>query len=243
MDSIAVGQVFAPENGECALSPSPYDTVFENCLFVGNAPMSDFFDSLSYWRRESPMLLEKTTFFYNTNFGIYENNYIPTSSSSTHPYMGEGEKRAKLTIEEAVRETGVKIVVLCFSVVNDLPVYGDEENCHIKAASDMGKLVLNLKRSFNDISVVVLSSPPISSKATYMKTINNEKIKLYNEELEKVCTSNGGDFIDISAMLSNEENALKADFSADNYYKLNQDGCKVLLSALRYYAKERKGEI
>ena len=62
MDSIAAGQVFAPENGECALSPSPYDTVLENCLFVGNAPMSDFFDSLSFWRRESPKLLEKTTF-------------------------------------------------------------------------------------------------------------------------------------------------------------------------------------
>ncbi len=243
MDSVASGQVFVPESGECILSPSPYDTVFDNCLFVGNAPMNDFFDSLSFWRRENPKLLEKSTFFYNTNFGIYENNYIPVSSSSTHPSLSDGEKKVKLTIEEAVRETGVKMVVLCFSVVNDLPIYGDEENCHIKAASDMGKLILNLKKSFGDISVVALSSPPISSKATYMKTINNEKIKLYNEELERVCTLNGGDFIDISTLLSNEESALKTEFSADNYYKINQDGCKALFAALRHYAKERKGVI
>lgn len=243
MDSIALGTVFTPEREECVVSPSPYDTVFENCLFVGNCYMSDFFNSLSLWRRENPKLLEKSIPFYNTNFGIYENNYTPISSTSTHPSLNHGNESKKLTIEEAVRLSGAKRVVIGFSVVNDLPVYGDEENCHIKAAHDMGKLILSLKKAFGEIAVAVLSSPPISANAVQMKTINNEKIKAYNEELKKACITNGGDYIDTTELFSNVDNALKSEFSSNNYTGINESGCKVVLSALRYYAKERKGEI
>lgn len=244
IDSVASGKVYTPENSESNVAKSPYDTVYENCLFVGNTVMCDFYKTVEIWRESSSELFSRSYFFCNENFGVYENNYTkPSLASSHHPVLEYGDESVKCTVEEAVEKTGVSRVVFCLAGINDLPVYGDEENCHVKTAAEMAKLIRSLKEKFYGLSVVVLSTPPISDSSTQMKSVNNQKISQLNEEMSRVCTENGADFIDISSLMCNEKGALKEEFCSDGYCKLTEKGCKVILAALRYYAKERKGEI
>ena len=144
---------------------------------------------------------------------------------------------------EGVEKTGAERVVFCLAGINDLPIYGDEENCHVKTAKEMSKLVKSLKARFYGLSIVIISTPPVSSEATFMKSVNNQKIALLNEEMSRMCTESGADFIDVSSLLCDENGALKAEFCSDKYCKINEEGCKMILASLRYYAKERKGEI
>ncbi|MBE6648240.1 MAG: hypothetical protein E7614_01825 [Ruminococcaceae bacterium] len=250
MDSLGTGAVYLPANTSAPTEPSPYDTVYENCLFVGNSIMCDFYESMTKWQKEQPKLFEKVNFFCNENFSVYENNYSnPNYASSIFPTINVKDemtgdpKDVKCTVETAVEHYGAELVVFCLAGINDLPVYGDEENCHVKAASEMGRLIKNLKNKFPDVSIVVLSAPPISSEATPMKSINNEKIKGLNEELLRVCTGNSADFIDMTSIFSDENGSLKKEFCADNYCKLTEDGCKAILASLRFYASKRKGEL
>ncbi len=243
IESVSPGSVYIPESGECETTDHPYYTVYNNCLFVGNSVMCDFYSAVVSWRKGDPSLFEKSYFFCNQNFGVYENNYTEVSSSSTHPSLVIGDEEIKCTVEDAVEKTKAKMVVFCLAGVNDLPVYGDEENCQVKTASDMGKLISALKNRFPQITVAVLSTPYISSSAAHMKSLNNEKIKLLNEELSSVCVENGADFIDMQTLISDENGALKAEYCADNYCRINESGCKVILASLKYYAGMKKGEI
>lgn len=244
IDSIACGNVYSPTDVECSISKSPYDTVFDNCLFVGNTVMCDFYKSVELWREKEKNFFGSASFFCNENFSVYENNYTnPELASSHHPTVLFEGKDLKCTVEDAVEKTGVSRVVICLAGINDLPVYGDEANCHTKTANEMSKLVRALKKRFSTISVIVVGTPPISSTATHMKSVNNEKIALLNEELRKACTENGADFIDVFPLLSGDDGALKEEYCSDGYCKLTESGCKVILASLRYYAKERKGEI
>lgn len=243
MDSVACGKVYSPDSFECDVKPTPYDTVYDNCLFVGNTVMCDFYKSVELWR-ESADVFPKSYFFCNENFGVYENNYVNSSvASSHHPVLKYEDESFKCSVEEAVEKTGVSRVVFCLAGINDLPIYGDEENCHVKTASEMAKLIRSLKEKFYGLSVVVVGTPPISSGATYMKSVNNEKIAQLNGELRKVCTESGADFIDVSLVLCDENGALKQEYCSDGYCKINEKGCVAILASLRYYAKERKGEI
>ncbi len=278
-NSVAKGEIYQAEAEETILSPNSYDTVFEDCLFVGNRIMCDFYSSLSQWKKNSPKLLENSLFFCTENFSVYENNYSdPESSTTPFPTItvkryvndesdsndksySKNRRKAssveqseisseaeyeivtfKCDVATAVFEYGVKRVVICLAGINDLPVYGDEENCHKKTASEMGKLVKELKSSFEGLSIVVLSVPPISSDSMYMKSINNEKIDMLNEELSVVCTENGADFLQISHLLKDSKGGLKSEYCEDGYCKLNEEGSKIILSSLRYYAKKIKGE-
>ncbi len=244
MDSVACGKLYYPESPDCAISISPYDTVFDNCLFVGNGIICDFYKAVELWRESSKGLLDKSYFFCNENFSVYENNYTDsTLPSSHHPTIEYNGEILKCTVEEAVEKTNVGRIVFCLAGINDLPVYGDEENCHIKTANEMAKLIKTLKEKYFGLSVVVLGTPPISADSTQMKSVNNVKIAQLNEELSKVCTESGADFIDVSKLLCDENGALKKEFCYDGYSKLNESGCKAILASLRYYAKERKGEI
>ena len=244
IDSVAPGMVYVPQIQEdCITTSVSVDTVYENCLFVGNSVMCDFYNHVSLWRKTDPMLFSKSYFFCNQNFGVYENNYTKVSASSTHPTVKIGDEEVKCTVEDAVEKTGASHVVLCLAGVNDLPVYGDEENCHKKTAADMEKLILSLKKRFGDITVTVISTPYMSASALSMKSVNNEKIKALNDELIVACTKSGAYFIDISTLIADENNCLKPEYSADNYCRINESGCKVILSSLRYYAEKRKGEI
>jgi hypothetical protein len=244
IDSVASGKEYIPEIQSESLSKSPYDTVYNNCLFVGGSVMCDFYKSVLSWRDSSAELLSGARFFCNESFGVYENNYIdPAVSSSHHPTVERGKETFKCTVEDAIEYTGAERVVFCLAGINDLPVYGDEENCHIKTANEMAKLVKALKKRYHNLSIIVISAPPISAGATYMKSVNNEKIALLNSEMSRLCVENGADFINVSSFLCDENGALKGEYCSDGYCKINEEGCKVLLSSLRYYAKERKGEI
>ncbi len=267
LDSIAKGEVYRAEKGDTSISYNSYDTVFEDCLFVGNRIMCDFYSSVSKWRETIPALFEDSYFYCNENFSVYENNYLdPEDPTTSFPkitvkkYIDESDSESKTQSEKesevkyemvtfkcdvktAVEQYGVKKVVFCLAGINDLPIYGDEENCHKKTASEMGKLIRELKSSIAGLTIVVLSVPPISSGSTYMKSINNEKIDMLNDELSVVCTENGADFLQISHLLKASGGSLKDEFCEDGYCKLNGEGCKVILSSLRYYAQKRKGEI
>jgi hypothetical protein len=244
MDSVACGNLYSPENPECTIGISPYDTVFDNCLFVGSGVICDFYKAVGLWRESAKGILGKSIFFCNENFSVYENNYTsPELASSHHPTVEYNGENIKCTVEDAIEKTGVDRVVFCLAGINDLPIYGDEENCHVKTANEMAKLIRKLKEKFLGLSIVVVSTPPISAEATQMKSINNKKISQLNEELSKVCTESGADFIDASKLLCDENGALKKEFCYDGYCKLNEAGCRAILASLRYYAKERKGEI
>lgn len=244
IDSVACGNVYKPTETECETVKSPYDTVFDNCLFVGNTVMCDFYKSVTVWRDESPDIFSGSTFFCGENFGVYANNNTSTElAESYHPIMEGEDGTKKRTVEDAVEITGANRVVFCMAGISDLPIYGDEENCHIKTANEMAKLIHALKETKKEISIVVISAPPISADSTQMKSLNNQKIAQLNEELSRVCTESGADFIDSFSLFCDENGALKREYCADRYCKLNEDGCKVLLASIRYYAKERKGEI
>lgn len=92
-----------------------------------------------------------------------------------------------------------------------------------------------------DVTVTVLSVPPVTRKFCEARGFDIAAWNRLNPALAEVCTARGLDFIDFSASVSDGDGYLREDCSSDQAMHLNENGYAAWLDALYAYAAERMG--
>lgn len=103
------------------------------------------------------------------------------------------------------------------------------------------RLITNLKESFSEVEVIVITAPPKIASSwlpTYVtnRSFGNERIGEFVTALIAMCNENGVPYVDIYGALKNESGALPDDFCRDGYIHLNNAGAKVVVDALYAFA-------
>ncbi|MBQ7647178.1 MAG: SGNH/GDSL hydrolase family protein [Clostridia bacterium] len=215
-------------------SGGPEDQFYNDSVFVGNSIMLGFSNYAKKTRNseETKGYLGSAKFFCGGSFGVY-NNARPIKEDSTHPeYQGK-----KYTVEDAIGVMGSKTVYLNLMGLNDLAMYGDPDNCSVKCAQDMAKLMENIHSRYPDVKIVVLSATYLT-KDRYYASLNNRNLSLLNAELLKYCNEKGYDFVDIASAMLGSDGFMKNEYSSDDYCHLNKKGYKVWTDTLYAYARE-----
>lgn len=200
------------------------DAYFDNAVFVGDSIMLGF---RNYAMKRQDTFLSGPQFLAAGSFSV-NNALWPVDDKSVHPvYRGEQHQ-----IWDSIAMMGSKRVFLMLGM-NDLNINGVEGTC-----SKYEELVDKIKETDPDAEIHIMSMTYIlHGKETGM--LQNDIIRQYNEELEKLAGEKGWGFVDISQPLADENGDLAVEYCSDDFAHQRPEAYDVWVSVLRDYAGRR----
>ncbi len=232
-----------PDNPELTIptkvTASSADTFFDGSIFVGNSIMLKYRNFVNKYRASSvPDFLGTSEFFCGGSFGVYHNNHTPADKEGS---VNPAYKGVKYSVQDMVGVANPKRVFLNLAGLNDMGIYASASTCAEETAKEMIKLIKDIRTSYPNVEVVVLSTTYMIKSYNSMPKLNNENLSIMNNLVLDYCNSNGIDYVDISTLLT--ENGCLADkYCSDptsGGCHLNDSGCLVWTGLLRYYAEQK----
>ena len=175
----------------------------------------------NYCTRSEEETLKSIKFLAAGNFSAH-NALWEVSSKSVHP-LYQGEQRP---VWESVSLIGAKNIFICVGL-NDLNIDDKTCDCYQQVISNI--LELSPKVNINIISM------PYTLKDQGVGKLNNDEIRIYNEQLQKMAAENGWGFVNIAPLLADEEGNLKDEYCSDGFLHQNPEAYKIWTQALRQY--------
>ncbi len=202
------------------------NTYFSNAVFVGDSIMEGF-QTYCLGRRSNPFLAQ-FNFLCRVSFSLH-NAFWPISSKTKHPIY-QGTQRY---IWDSVQMVGARQVYMMFGQ-NDLDMGNDsvEKYC---------QLIAKIKEQSPEASFVIMSMTyTLAGKGK--GPINNDNIRVFNTEMQRVAAENGWDFIDMTTPLSDGNGNLRPDYCSDHYVHLTNAAYGTWAGVLREYAARKIAE-
>lgn len=179
------------------------DGYFDDAVFVGDSISLKLRNYVYKQRADDPSFLGGAQFLTVGGLGS-GNVQLPITADSLHPsYNGE-----KMMLEDSVAASGAKKVYIMFGM-NDIVPYGIDG-----AIENLDALIGKILKKSPDARIAVQSVTPILENRQ-QKNLNNPNILLYNERLEALCDARGYDFLDIGALMRDENDALIYEYCGD----------------------------
>lgn len=197
------------------------DEFFRDSVFVGDSVMYGF---EKYITRKGEDFLGNPKFLTIGNFAV-RLNLEPISNQSTHPFY----KGTKCTIEQAVMLMEAKKVFLFFGL-NDIAISGID-----KTVENYYNCIQKIREKSPDVQIYILSATYIAS-GSEKSYLNNDNIRILNQQLEGNSTTWGVGYIDIATYLSDNQGCLAAQYCSDGYVHLNESAYDIWVQVLRNYA-------
>ena len=203
------------------------DAYFDNAVFVGDCIM---LGCRNYALKRQDTFLSRPQFLAAGSFSV-NNALWPVDDKSVHPvYRGEQHQ-----IWESIAMMGSKRVFLMLGM-NDLNINGVEGTC-----KKYEELVDNIKETDPDAEIHIMSMTYIlHGKEVGM--LQNDIIRQYNQELEKLAEEKGWGFVDISQPLADENGDLAVEYCSDDFAHQRPEAYDVWVSVLRDYARRQLDE-
>ncbi len=219
------------------------DGYFDDSVFVGNSIMLHYKNYVADKRVALPDLLGNAKFFAAASFSLYNNKHQkPTDKDCALPvYRGE-----KLNIMQAVEAMEAKTVYLSLMALNDIALYKDGETGVNETFELFKELVADLKESFPNINIVVMSNTYLHKSSSGMKKLNNTTVNNLNNKVLEYCNANGYDYIDVTQVLVDTEGCLGTEFCSDVGASvschLNSTAYNAWTEILRDYAEKKAAD-
>lgn len=173
---------------------------FDDTAFVGDSVSV----MLAYYQA-STQALGGAQFFAAGSLSA-ANALWDVSSRSVHPsYNG-----TKMLVEDCIMYSGAKKVYIMLGM-NDIGIYSlDPSIEHYK------ELVARIKAKSPDVIIFIQSMTPMASTSTRAdETLNNTKIREYNEKLRAMCEEMGWYYLDVASVMYDESGYLRQDYCSD----------------------------
>ncbi len=181
----------------------------------------------NYCTKSEEEALKSIKFLVAGNFSAH-NAFWEVSSKSVHP-LYQGEQRP---VWESVSLVGAKNVFICLGL-NDLNI--DDKTCECYQ-----QLISNILELSPEVSINIISMT-YTLKDQGVGKLNNDEIRIYNEELQKMAAGNGWGFVNIAPLLADEEGNLKTEYCSDGFLHQTPAAYEVWTQALRQYAEKVLG--
>lgn len=173
---------------------------FDDAVFVGDSVTL----KLSYYCDNHPEALGKAQFFCAGSLGYTSALWEIDRSGAVHPYY-KGETQLA---ENCATVTGASKVFVMLGM-NDIGLYGVEDS--MKSADE---LIGRIAKNSPDAVIYVQSVTPIIS-GKESDSLNNEKIREFNTQLQSYCSENNYKYLDIYTLLADENGYLPLEYCGD----------------------------
>ena len=181
----------------------------------------------NYCTKSEDEVLKSIKFLVAGNFSAH-NAFWEVSSKSVHP-LYQGEQRP---VWESVSLVGAKNVFICLGL-NDLNI--DDKTCECYQ-----QLISNILELSPEISINIISMT-YTLKDQGVGKLNNDEIRVYNEQLQKMAAENGWGFVNIAPLLADEEGNLKEEYCSDGFLHQTPAAYEIWTQALRQYVEKALG--
>lgn len=223
-----------------SVTASDVDAFYDGSIFVGNSIMLKYEKFVNKYRASSVKgFLGTAKFFCAGSFGVYHNNHTPASSSGAVNPTYQGEK---YSVQDMIGVASPKRVLLNLAGLNDMGIYASADICASETANEMIKLLQDIRTTYPNVEVVVLSTTYMIKSYNSMPKLNNENLSIMNNLVLDYCNANGIDFVDISTLLTGDNGCLKDEYCSDptsGGCHLTDSGCLVWTGLLRHYAADK----
>lgn len=209
-----------------------YDTFFENTVFIGDSISVGF---ANYCQYSSDSISSDSTYFLAKE-GCAA--YIVTSELALTKYadrMPSYQGQLQYIEDSVSQMENIDKAIICYGI-NDLVGSTPEEYIN-----DITVLVDRILEKNPDLSIYMISIPCIAEAAS-SGFLCNDSIITANQLLEDACVENGWGFINLTEYLMNENLAICAEYSSDNYVHQNRTAYQIWTKVLRNYAYEQTKE-
>lgn len=209
-----------------------FDTFYENTVFIGDSISVGF---ANFCQNSSDSLASDTTYFLAKE-GCAA--YIATSELALTKYADRmpAYQNQLQYIEDSVSQMpNLEKAIICYGI-NDLVGSSPEEYI-----IDMTTLIDRIHSKSPNLSIYIISIPCITETAS-AGYLCNDSIQKANQLLEQACTEQGWGFINLTEYLMNENLAICAEYSSDNYVHQNSSAYQIWTKVLRNYAYEHTKE-
>ena len=127
-------------------------------------------------------------------------------SSSVHPfYQGK-----KVLVEDGVAACGAEVVYIMLGINN---LSGGVDF----ASGDMLKLIDRILQKSPNVKIVIESVTPMSASSTIISnSLNNERIRAYNQRMKDVCQNRGWYYMNVAEIFTDSNGYLPAEYCSDN---------------------------
>ena len=181
----------------------------------------------NYCTKSEEEKLKSIKFLAAGNFSAH-NAFWEVSSKSVHPlYQGEQHP-----VWESVSLMGAKNIFICLGL-NDLNI--DDKTCEYYY-----QLVSNILELCPEVSINIISMT-YTLKDQGIGKLNNDEIRIYNEQLQEMAAENGWGFVNIAPLLADEEGNLKAEYCSDGFLHQMPAAYEIWTQALRQYVGKMLG--
>lgn len=198
---------------------------FANSVFVGDSLTVGFKE---YCRTHDSIASDSTYFLARVSCSAkaaISKNALTEHAGIMPIYNGQVQY-----IEDSVSQLpNITKMFICYGM-NDLT--GSTPSQFV---SDMQTLIARITDRTPGLQVYVISIPCIMGDVNTGR-LNNQSIQTANLLLQDACTQNGWGFINISEHLMGANNAIRPEYSADNYVHENSRAYKVWNNVLKDYA-------
>lgn len=178
-------------------------SVFDGAVMIGDSVSLKLKNFVVQQRKNNPGFFGTAQFLTSGSLGS-GNALWEVSSKSVHPTF----QGTKMPLDQSVPLTGAKTAYLMLGV-NDVAVYGVEGSIE-----NYQTLLDTIQAAAPEIQFCIQSATPICRGAE-VGDLNNETLSLYNEKLAEMCESRGIRFLDVAAVLRDEEGYLPREYCSD----------------------------
>lgn len=209
---------------EYVVEDAEIDAYLADSVIIGDSIVLGY---RNYCTRSEDEMLKSIKFLAAGNFSAH-NALWEVSSKSVHP-LYQGEQRP---VWESVSLMGAKNIFICFGL-NDLNIDDKTCECYQQVISNI--LELSPEVNINIISMTY------TLKDQGVGKLNNDEIRIYNEQLQKMAAENGWGFVNVAPLLADEEGNLKAEYCSDGFLHQTPAAYKVWTQALHQYVEKMLG--
>ena len=201
-----------------AVEDAEIDAYLADSVIIGDSIVLGY---RNYCTKSEDEMLKSIKFLAAGNFSAH-NALWEVSSKSVHP-LYQGEQRP---VWESVSLMGAKNIFICLGL-NDLNI--DDKTCECYQ-----QVVSNILELSPDVNINIISMT-YTLKDQGIGKLNNDEIRIYNEQLQKMAAENGWGFVNISPLLSDGEGNLKDEYCSDGFLHQNPEAYKIWTQVLRQY--------
>ena len=210
------------------VSVPPEASYFDDALFIGDSVGNQLRRFNLDQRKEGNDILGDAQFLTAGAFSVYLASLgsVEKDKPALH-YRGRA-----VTVREGVSALAPGKVFIMLGLA-------DEPGRNVERDITRYRKVINHIRAVSpDIKIVSMSVTPVTQRAEGVK-LKQASINLFNQHLEALCKEEGIDFVDVAGWLKNDDGFLTGHYSNDKKVHLNQQGLKLMVQALYYYAAEQ----
>ena len=213
-------KLYVPETGS-----GFYDAYFDGAVFVGDSITMGLRNYVLNERARGNSLLGTAKFLCAGSYGLQQaaGKFDPAGVNLS--YQGED-----LPLEDCLSRMGAKEVYIMLGM-------NDWAGATLPGSIIMYAAVLDKIYAKNpDAAVQIQFCTPITAEREAAK-LNNANMDKFNAAIAGLCAERGIDYVDVSAPMKNDKNALKAEYASDSYVHMSAKGCGAWINALREFAK------